>query len=157
LVSGAYNLANLRFQSAGILFGLASGLAYGLYTLFSKHAVRAYSPWTVMFYALGIGTLFLLPLQSLPRLFAALRQPVMVTWLLGLALGPTLGAYLLLGRSLQRLPASVVSIVATIEPVIAALLAWGILGQVLAVPQMIGGGAIVASVLLLHNSNGSIP
>ena len=152
LVSGAYNVANMRFQSMGVLFGLASGLAYGLYTLFSKHAVRSYSPWTVMFYALGSGALFLLPLQSLPHLVAAIRQPVTATWLLGLAIGPTLGAYLLLGKSLQRLPASVVSIVASSEPVIAALLAWGILGQVLSLPQAIGGAAVVASVLVLHSS-----
>ena len=153
MVSGAYNLANLRFQSAGIISGLASGLAYGLYTLLSKHAVRSYSPWTVMFYALGIGALFLLPFQSLPRLVAAIRQPGTWVWLSGLAVGPTLGAYLLLGWSLQRLPASVVSIIATMEPVVAAILAWVILGQALAVPQVIGGGAVIASVVLLRSSS----
>jgi len=152
LVSGAYNMAALEFDPAGILCGLASGLAYGLYTLFSKHAVRRYSPWTAMFYALGSGALFLLPLQPLPRLVAAIRQPVTAIWLLGLALGPTVGAYLLLGVSLQRLPASVVSIVASSETVIAALLAWGILGQVLAPAQALGGVAVFASVLLLQSS-----
>jgi drug/metabolite transporter, DME family len=152
LVSGAYNLVALEFSAAGTLCGLASGLAYGIYTLFSKHAVRRYSPWTAMLYALGSGALFLLPLQPLPRLVAAVRQPVTAIWLLGLALGPTVGAYLLLGTSLQRLPASVVSIVASSEPVIAALLAWGILGQALTLPQVLGGAAVVASVLILRIS-----
>jgi len=152
LVSGAYGMASLRFHPTGIVFGLASGLAYGLYTLFNKHAVRRYSPWTAMLYALGSGALFLLPLQSASRIVAAIRQPVIAMWLLGLALGPTMGAYLLLGASLKRLPASVVSIVASSEPVIAALLAWGILGQVLALSQVLGGVTVVASVLLLHSS-----
>jgi DME family drug/metabolite transporter len=152
LVSGAYDVAALRFHAAGILCGLAAGFAYGLYTLFSKLAVRRYSPWTAMLYALGSGALFLMPLQSLPRLVAVVRQPVTAMWLLGLALGPTVGAYLLLGVSLQRLPASVVSIAASSEPVFAALLAWAILGQVLAPLQVLGGIAVVASVLLLHSS-----
>ena len=156
LVSGSYDPAQLKLRTAGILFGLASGLTYGLYTLFNKQAVRRYSPWTAMFYALASGGLFLLPWQSQARLVAVVSQPAVALWLLALALGPTLGAYLLLGKSLEQLPASVVSIIATSEPVIAALLAWSVLGQALTLPQMVGGGAVLASVFLLQRES-SVP
>jgi len=153
LVARAYDPARLRVDVGGILLGLASGLTYGLYTLFNKQAVQRYSPWTAMFYALGFGGLFLLPWQSPSRLWIALSRPAPALWLLALALGPTLGAFLLLGKSLERLPAGVVSIVATSEPVIAAVLAWVFLGQTLAPVQMAGGLAVLAGVLLLQREN----
>ena len=150
LVARAYDTSQLKLDIAGILFGLASGLTYGLYTLLNKQAVQRYSPWTAMFYALGFGGLFLLPWQSPSRLWAVVSRPAPALWLLALALGPTLGAYLMLGKSLKRLPASVVSIVATSEPVIAAVLAWAFLGQSLTPAQLAGGGAVLAGVLLLQ-------
>lgn len=153
LVARAYNLTRLRLDIVGIAFGLASGLTYGLYTLFNKQAVQRYSPWTAMFYALGFGGLFLLPWQSPSRLWGAVSQPAPALWLLALALGPTLGAYLMLGKSLERLPASVVSIVATSEPVMATILAWAFLGQSLTPAQVVGGGAVLAGVLLLQREN----
>jgi drug/metabolite transporter (DMT)-like permease len=153
LVARAYNLIQLRLDIVGIVFGLASGLTYGLYTLFNKRAVQRYSPWTAMFYALGCGGLFLLPWQSPSRLWAAMSRPAPALWLLALALGPTLGAYLMLGKSLERLPASVVSIVATSEPVIATVLAWAFLAQGLTPAQVAGGGAVLAGVLLLQRDN----
>ncbi|MFZ5919158.1 MAG: DMT family transporter [Chloroflexota bacterium] len=152
LVARAYDLAQLRLDLVGIACGLASGLAYGLYTLFNKRAVQRYSPWTAMFYALAFGGLFLAPWQSPARLWAALSQPAAVLWLLALALGPTLGAYLLLGKSLERLPASVVSILATSEPVIAAVVAWVFLQQALEPIQIVGGCAVLIAVRLLQRS-----
>ncbi|MBC7249961.1 MAG: DMT family transporter, partial [Anaerolineae bacterium] len=135
----------------GVLCGLGAGLTYGLYTIFNKIAVRRYSPWTVMLYALGFGALFLLPLQS-AAVFRPLRQPMLIFWLLMLAIGPTLGAALLHSMSLQRLPASVVSIVATLEPAIATALAWLFLGERLGVDQILGGVLILSGVLLLQRS-----
>lgn len=153
LVARAYDPARLKLDLVGILLGLASGLTYGLYTLFNKRAVQRYSPWTATFYALGFGGLFLLPWQSPSRLWAVVSRPAPALWLLALALGPTLGAFLLLGKSLERLPASVASIVATSEPVIAAVLAWAFLGQTLTLAQIGGGGAVLAGVLLLQRKN----
>jgi drug/metabolite transporter (DMT)-like permease len=153
LVVRAYDLTQLQLQLPGILLGLASGLTYGLYTLFNKKAVERYSPWTAMFYALGIGALLLLPWQSPARLLVALGRLPSALWLLALAVGPTLGAFWLLGKSLERLPASVVSIVATSEPVIAALLAWSFLAQPLTLPQLAGGVCVLAGVLLLQRGD----
>ncbi len=152
LVARAYDLAQFRLDLVGILCGLASGLTYGLYILFNKRAVQRYSPWTAMFYALAFGALFLLPWQSSSRLWAAMSRPAPALWLLALALGPTLGAYLLLGKSLERLSASVVSIVATSEPVMAAVVAWAFLGQTLSPVQIVGGGAVLTGVLLLRRA-----
>lgn len=151
LVVRAYDLSQLKLNLAGVLLGLASGLTYGLYTLFNKAAVQRYSSWTAMFYALGLGGLFMLPWQSPASLAAILGRPGPVLWLLALAIGPTLGAFWMLGKSLERLPASVVSIVASSEPVIAASLAWILLDQALVPVQILGGAAVLAGVLLLRS------
>ncbi len=151
LVARAYDPSQLELNLTGILLGLASGLTYGLYTLFNKAAVQRYSSWTAMFYALGLGGLFILPWQSPARLVAILSRPGPVLWLLALAIGPTLGAFWMLGKSLERLPAGVVGIVASSEPVIAASLAWIFLDQALEPVQLLGGVAVLTGVLLLQS------
>jgi len=154
LVARAWNPSQVQLNFLGVLCGLGAGLTYGLYTIFNKIAVRHYPPWTVMLYALGFGAVFLLPLQSAAT-FRPLRQPMLIVWLLVLAIGPTLGAALLHAMSLQRLPASVVSIVATLEPAIATVLAWVFLRERLSVDQILGGALILAGVLLLQQADGS--
>jgi len=156
LVARACDPAQVQLNLVGVLCGLGAGLTYGLYTIFNKVAVRRYSPWTVMLYALGFGALFLLPLQS-AAVFRPLRQPALIFWLLLLAIGPTLGAALLHTMSLQRLPASVVSIVATLEPAVATVLAWLFLGERLSVDQILGGVLILAGVLLLQRADQQEP
>ena len=148
LITRAHNLAQVRLNARGILFGLGAGVTYGLYTIFNKRALRSYNPWTTMVYALGFGMAFLLPLQSPAALVTALRQPTLL-WLALLALGPTLGAALLYAMGLERLPASVASIVATLEPAMAALLAVVVLGERLTVPQALGALSIVSGVIFL--------
>ncbi|MBC7252269.1 MAG: EamA family transporter, partial [Anaerolineae bacterium] len=81
LVARVADPSQIRLNLLGVLCGLGAGLTYGLYTVFNKIAVRRYSPWTVMLYALGFGALFLLPLQS-AAVFRPLRQPMLIFWLL---------------------------------------------------------------------------
>ena len=68
-----------------------------------------------------------------------------------MALGPTVGAFGLYTLGLGRVPASVASIVATLEPVTAAALSFLLLGERFAPPQALGGLMIIAGVLLLSS------
>ena len=148
LVARAHDPAQVRLNAVGILLGLGAGVTYGLYTIFNKRALRRYNPWTTMLYALGFGTAFLLPVQTPSNLAAAL-QPSLLPWLALLALGPTLGSALLYAMGLERLPASVASIVATLEPAIAAVLAVVVLGETLTVSQAVGALSIISGVVFL--------
>jgi drug/metabolite transporter (DMT)-like permease len=149
LVGGVYDLASVRLDIPGILFGLGSGVTYGLYTIFQKRALQDYSPWTALLYALAFGTLFLIPFQSQAALANVVREPLLLGWTFLLALGPTLGAALLYALGLQRLPASVASIAATWEPALATVLAATVLGENLSIPQVVGIALIVSGVVLL--------
>jgi len=154
LVSRAYDLAGVRLNLLGILAGLGAGLTYGLYTLFSKVAQRRHTAWTTLAYALGIGALFMLPLQSPAALARALTTPPLIFWLLMLGLVPTLGGGLAFNAGLRWMPASDASIVATLEPAIATLLGWAFLGEHLERPQLLGAGLILAAVVILQRENG---
>jgi drug/metabolite transporter, DME family len=151
LVARAYDPALLQVNLAGIVFGLASGVTYALYSILGKGALQRYSLWTVMVYALGFGAFFLALLQSPSEVAAVALLPGAAPWLLLLGLGPTLGAFALYSAGLAIMPAGTASIVATLEPFLASALAFILLGQTLAAGQLIGGGFILGGVLLLRD------
>lgn len=156
LVARAYDPSALELNSIGVLVATASGFTYALFTIFSKFLSNRASPWTTVTYSLVFGTLFLAPLQffEIPGLGAAgydtfSREPFGWLVLLGLCLGPTLGSYALFNAGLQTTPASVASVIAAIEPVVAGIAGFVVFGQQLEVLQIIGALIIIASALSL--------
>lgn len=149
LVARVYDVRGLQLNWLGIVAGLGAGLTYALYSVFNKIGLRRHDGWTVLAYGLLAGSVFLAPLQSPQWLVTALRQPGAVVWLLVLALGPTLGAGLSFNAGLRYVPVSSASIVATLEPVIASLLAFTFLHERLDPAQLVGGGLILAAVIFL--------
>lgn len=157
LVAGAYDLSALRGNGWGITAGLASGITYAMFSIFGKAALRHYPPATAMLYALTFGALFLLPLalRDLASLVAPLRTPYGVALLLYVGLVPTAGSFALYSTGLQRLnDAGRASVIATIEPLVAALLGYVVLGEALAAAQWLGGAFILAGVLVLQGDDG---
>lgn len=156
LVARVYDPAALRLNLWGILVGAAAGFTYGIFTLCSKYLSRRALPWTTVLYSLVFGTLFLLPLQLAPLpgiepvdYRALWTQPTIWFALLGLCLGPTLGSYALYNVGLRTVSASVASVIATIEPIVAALAGFLIYQQTLEFLQIVGGVLIVGSALAL--------
>ena len=149
LVARAYDPSALSLNFIGLLFGLAAGLTYALYTIFAKFALQDHSMWTALTYSMLFGTIFLLPLQS-PNNFTVLIDRPQVWIFIGiLILGPTLGSYIFYNAALHHVPASNASIVATIEPVVASTIAFIFLGERLEVMQMVGGAMVIAGSLIL--------
>ncbi|MCS6845687.1 MAG: DMT family transporter [Caldilineales bacterium] len=150
LVAQAYRPEVLRLNALGVVWGLLSGLTYGLWSVFNKVGVRYTSPWTLQCYGMLVGAATLLLFQPLAPLSAALASPAAIFWLLALALGPTVGASVAYAAGVRTVPVSVASLVATLEPVLAALLAWLVLGETLGPGQIVGGGLILTAVWLLR-------
>jgi drug/metabolite transporter, DME family len=150
LVARAYDPAQLSLNIGGIVFGLGAGLTYALFTIFSKASVKQYSPWTALTYQLLFGALFLAPFQTPDAFTPLIQYPQTWLYLLGLAFGPTLGAIWFFTAGLRSVPASNASIIATIEPVLASVLAFVILGERLELLQMIGGGMVIGGAVWLN-------
>jgi drug/metabolite transporter, DME family len=150
LVAQIFQPGLLRLNGLGIAWGLLSGLTYGLWSVFNKVGVRHTNPWTLQCYGMLVGSAALLLFQPLAPLAGALQSPATIVWLLLLAVGPTVGASVAYAAGVRTVPVSVASLIATLEPVLAALLAYLVLGETLSLAQMAGGALILLAVWLLR-------
>ncbi|OLC28992.1 MAG: hypothetical protein AUH31_07820 [Armatimonadetes bacterium 13_1_40CM_64_14] len=154
LVGRGYDLSSLRLNLPGVLAGLASGLAYALYTIFGKIALRRYTPLTTLTYALGFGAIFLgtpaLATGVIPQAHPSSAWMALVY----LALVTTLLAQGLYLAGLRYIDAGPASLLATVEPVTAAFLGYIVLGERLEELQIAGGVLVVGAVMLARARTG---
>ena len=120
-MSGALG-GSLTIPMTALLYGLGSGLGYALYSIFGKLALRDYAPETVTAYSFAFAALGLIPLSHPGELLPRLMELDILLPGIGLALLCTVGAYLLYTSGLTHVDAGQASILATVEPVVAALL-----------------------------------
>lgn len=156
LVARAYDPGALQLNGIGVLVGVASGFTYALFTIYSKYLSTRASPWTTVTYSLVFGALFLLPLQFVdipgigaPGYSVLAGEPWAWVALLLLCLGPTLGSYALFNAGLRTVPASVASVIAMIEPIVAAIAGYIFFRQVLEPLQIVGAFLIIGAALSL--------
>ena len=152
LVANIFDPINLQVNGLALLFGLLSGLSYAAYSLWSADGMRrGYPAWTVVAYSLGIGALVLFATQPLGESIKPWTLPGAWPYLLGVALGPTLLAPVCFTLGLQYVRTSNASIVATLEPVVAALLGWLVVvpPEPLNLWQLIGGAFVLSAVIVL--------
>lgn len=152
LVVRAYDTAALRVTLPGVLAGLAAGLTYALYSVFGKTALRRHPAPVTLTYALGFGSLFLgAAAGATGQLHAdALRAAWPLVVYLGLV--TTLLAQFIYLSGLHVVEAGRASLIATLEPVVAAVLGYIILNERLDLLQGIGGLAVLSGVLLVRRS-----
>lgn len=161
LVSGAYDMSVLQVNTLGIITGLVSGVGFAAYILLGKASTeRGINPWTTLMYSFGIASIFLLAFNQFTGWLPAGVASTNLFWLgdsltgwgilLLLGIGPTMGGFGLYTVSLTYLPASVANLIATLEPVMTAGLAFLLLGERFNAPQWIGSVLIVTSVVLLR-------
>lgn len=149
-VTGAYDPASLALNLPGVFFGLCASLTKSAYTLLSKRALRKHDSWTTVLYAFGFGAFFL-TCWTWPSSILQLD----IGWhawalILAIAWVPTLIGYSLFVLSLSYLEASKASMIATLEPAAAIVLAAAILGETGAWPQFVGVGLILGGIFVLN-------
>ncbi|HEX6059122.1 MAG TPA: EamA family transporter [Gemmatimonadaceae bacterium] len=139
-----------RVSAAAIAWGLVSGLSYAAYYLFGKRYFARYATPTLFLYALPIGALSLLPaVRFAPKSAAAWGA------ILFIAVVPTYLAYLLYAHGLRRVEATRAAMVATLEPVVAAVAAYVAWGERLGVAGTIGGALVLGGVLVATTRRGA--
>ncbi|NLE46124.1 MAG: EamA family transporter [Chloroflexi bacterium] len=165
LVSGAYDPKVWQLNPTGIVIGLLSGVGFAAYSIMGKFSSkRGTNPWTATLYTFAFGSLFLLLVQR-PDTILWLSHPlreggaawreVVLGWgiIILLSIGPTIGGYGLYTVSLTHLPAATANLIATLEPILTAILAMLFLGEQLAAIALIGGGMTLFGVVLLRLSD----
>lgn len=152
LITKAYDIDALGLNAWGIFFGFLASITKAIYTLLGKKALSRYDPWSTVLFAFGFGALFLI-LIVVPSGFANLSISLQ-SWVLVLAIAvvPTLIGYSLFVLALKSLEAGQASLIATLEPVAAVVLAYLILGENLTYPQMAGMTLVIMGIWLLNRT-----
>jgi DME family drug/metabolite transporter len=148
LAAGREELAGVELTAGGLILGLSAALAYGGFSLFGRQVAHRYSPWTVLAYGFGLGTLVLLPFQF----FTAPPWPVPARswiWFGGLVFVATIVPFAAYLAGLRRLPVSVASILAASEVAFGALMGYLFFGEQLQGWQFVGAGLVMTGVVLV--------
>jgi len=131
-------------MAGAIFYGLVAGFSYSLYYIFGKYFGEKYAAATVFFYILPIGAVCLLPwLDLAPKSATAWWA---MAWLAVLS---TYGAYHCYYAGLKHLEAGRAAIAATLEPVVAAIVAFFWWGEYFSPSGYFGSALIIAAVVLM--------
>ncbi|MGV8912296.1 MAG: DMT family transporter [Rhodoglobus sp.] len=138
---------------AGVVLGLIAGLSYATYTYCSTRVIRAgHTSGATMGAIFGTGAAGLLPVVLV--LGAPLLQSGTTIAIASyLILGPMFVAYLLFGVGLRATSSSTATTITLIEPVIATMLAVGIVGELLNSTAWWGLALIFVAITVLSTAS----
>ncbi len=150
LVAQGYALEQFKLNLKGASLALTTAAGISFYNLMGKRLLKGFDSWTITFYGFLFGGLVLVGWWSWQSP-SGLGFPVLA-WvlILLLALFPSILAYGLYLKALNHLEASRAAIVATLEPVLASLLAFIILHESVEPLQAFGGALVIGGVLILR-------
>ncbi|MFH2091481.1 MAG: EamA family transporter [Pseudomonadota bacterium] len=142
---------NAEHKSFGLfasLAGLISGVCYSLYYTIGKYFSKKYTSATLFCWMLPIGALGILP-------FVEFAQKTKVAWLALILVSffSTYIANICYYRGLRTLEAGKASLVATLEPVVASIMAYIFFGEYFSISGYMGAGLILTAVLLTIYKN----
>ena len=157
--------SGLAFSTIGITAALAASFALTAYILMAERERRHRDPVSLSFYGFLFAALFWAIVQPLWRfpwdvlgesvsLQGNLAEHSAPVWLLVafVVVVGTMITFSLLTGALKHIPATRASIVATLEPVIATVVAWLWLGETFGTAQLIGGAVVLAGIFLAQTA-----
>jgi drug/metabolite transporter (DMT)-like permease len=152
-------------STAGILFALAGAFAYTTYVLLAEHVVGDRDPISLLAWGFLFASVFwavlspwwdfpghsLTATTSLHGHLSSMHVPVwlLVEWMIVLG---TIVPFFLLVSALRHLSATRAGIIAMLEPVAGALIAWAWLGETLDDVQLAGAGVVLAAIVLAQTA-----
>ena len=147
LVSGAVDSSWNRFDRIGILFAATAGLMWAAYIVLSQRTGKAFRGLDGLALALIVSSVVVAPLGLASVHLWTARD---VALGLAIAVLSSVLPYSLELVALRHLAQHVFGILLSLEPVLAALAGFVVLGQVLDAGQLIGMGlVVVASAIVL--------
>ena len=148
-ITGAF-AGNLVISRQTLLYGLASGFGYALYSIFGKPATEKYPPLTVSLWCFIFASAFTLPLSGLSGKTTLFSDMTVWGGILGIGLISCVLPNVLYMRGLQQLEAGHAAILATIEPVVAAIVSFLFLGEAFTWQKLLGIVLILSAVPILN-------
>lgn len=145
-----------RLRLAGILMALLAALVYTGFTLTSRYNSTGTPVFTTAFICFLTAALILLPVVAASGGFRGLGTLGLQGWLMVGYIGvvPTCLGYVLFFTAMKTTPATLSSIIVTLEPLFVALLAWIFHDEVLGVTGI--SGAIILTIAVIVASNSGV-
>lgn len=150
LMVGGYNPALLKLNVVGLICGLLAALFFAFYTLYGEWGLKRYSPWTMVVYAFGFIALFW-GLVAGPWEISQ-RGLLLAQWpfFLYVAVVGTAIPFGLYFQGVKYIKATRAGITSTMEPIVAGMASYLLLGEGLFLPQIIGGISVIVAIILLQ-------
>ena len=149
--AGAYDAALLQLNTQGVALSVLSAFIFALYFSLAERILKRYDTPTLLIYGFGFALLAWAVFRPLWTLPWTTTPPEIYALLLGVIVVATVIPFGLTLAAVKLIPAARVGLTATIEPVVAAIAAFLVLGEQLA-PAQIAGGAVVLVAILIAQS-----
>ena len=148
LVSGIVG-GDLTVSVKGLLFGIASGLCYASYTVFAHYGLRHYGSYTMIYWTFLVAGLTSLFWLDVPSLGNVLSQPKGVFGAVGLVVVATVLPYFFYTKGLEGVESGLASVIANVEPVVAALVGIFVFRETPTVWTVLGIGLVLMAAVIL--------
>lgn len=136
-----------------VAIGLGSGLGYALYTIFGKFALRDYESVTITAYTVLFAALGTLPLSRPAEMLAMIDSPKAALLCVASGLFCTVAPYLLYTKGLEGVESGQAAILATVEPVVAAMVGIFVFRETATIGKLTGIALILISILIMSKTD----
>lgn len=133
------------------VIGLASGLFYGLYTIFGRYALKKYDSLTVTVYTFIFGLTGTLPISNAPEAFRILADnPSVIPQCIGIGIVCTVLPYFLYTCGLERMEPSKAAITVAVEPLVGAVIGMTFYNEDRSLTKILGILLILSALIALN-------
>lgn len=133
-----------------VAYGLGAGIGYALYSIFGKFVVGKYDPVTIIFYTFVVAAVASVPISGVRGSLGILTEPNVLPAVLGLVLISTVAPYMLYTTGLSGIEAGKASILATVEPVTAAIVGVLFFHETMTLSKILGMLLILGAIVYLN-------
>lgn len=153
----------LDFDTLGLLMALAAAVSFATYFLLGEHHVGFDEPLRVVLWAFVFAAIMMNIISPIWKVgdlhrnasllgnLESVRLPLLllIAWII---LPGTVAPFFLQLAALQHIPATIVTVIATLEPVIAVVLGWAWFTESLTAIQVIGAACVVGGIGLAQSA-----
>lgn len=141
--------AGMILLPLGIATGVLSGIFNAFYIIYTKKLANDYKPWTILLFAFGTAALiygFIKPPWTLWSQVTAHE----LFYVLFLSIFATIVPFGLYISGIKYMQPTTASILSLLEPVVATVSAFFLVGETMTLKQVFGASLVLASILILQ-------
>lgn len=139
-----------RIPGLAILTGLASGVTFGLYSIFGTYALKKYNSMTVTTYTFVFASLGILPMTNLKEMLYLFQNAKAIYYGVAIVLLCTVLSFTLYNKGLTYIEASRALIISTLEPIVATIMGIVMFSEAITVLKVVGMLLVIFSVSMLN-------